>query len=192
MVGVPLDIQDAPRFPWRGLLLDTARHFMPVDTILETLDAMATAKLNVLHWHITDAESFPLDSGEYPLRELAASGALGAGKRYSRANVQAVVQRARQLGVRVVPEIDLPAHTHSWGRAFPDLVMNCTQTAAHLHEFALDPLNERTYEVVAALLDQVTQLFPGARAATGMPVWHCGAIAAGCCMWCCPCVRTLG
>jgi hypothetical protein len=147
----PLIVDDAPRWPWRGVLIDTARHFLPLGAILPMLDAMAYNKLNVLHWHICDAQSFPLilpNVPELALRGAFKSGAADHGAReeadadgasrvvrgapnvYTPADVRAVVGYARDRGIRVVPEIDVPAHTASWGLAFPAAVANCTTVAS--------------------------------------------------------------
>ena len=97
--GVPLVIHDYPRFKWRGLMIDTSRHWLPVASILRTLDAMSYSKLSVLHWHIVDRESFPLVLDSVP--ELA-KGAWSAQEKYSTSDVRQIVEAARLRGIRVV------------------------------------------------------------------------------------------
>ena len=145
--GVPLLLDDAPRFQYRGLLLDSARHFLPLPTLLRTIDAMAATKLNVLHWHITDAESFPLALPGF--EDLAQAAAWHERAVYRPGDVAAVVEHARARGIRVVPEIDIPAHG-SW-RARPEL-MACEDT--------LDPTKDAVYTFLASFLRAVAALFP--------------------------------
>jgi N-acetyl-beta-hexosaminidase len=136
--GLPLTIRDAPRFPWRGLLLDSSRHFLPLDSLFQVVDGLAALKMNVLHWHFSDSQSFGLQLDGAP--GLAGYGAFGAdwhqqrsksnggaageeGEEsefeyppltYSRRDVQDLVSFAAMRGVRVVPELDVPAHTAAW------------------------------------------------------------------------------
>ena len=122
IVDCPLSVRDAPDFRWRGLLLDSARHFQAVEDILFELDVMAWAKMNVLHWHITDAESFPFESDLFPeLRE----GAWDPEALYSHEDIRKVVYYAADRGIRVVPEFDMPAHSLSWGAGFPEIIVEC-------------------------------------------------------------------
>jgi len=101
-----LSIEDAPRFPWRGVLLDSVRHFLPVADIKRQLDGMAAAKFNVLHWHLTDDQGWRFASEHYPkLQELASDGQF-----YTVEQMKDVVAYATALGIRVVPEIDMPGH----------------------------------------------------------------------------------
>jgi len=108
----PILVADAPRFEYRGLLIDSARHFLPVATIERAVDALSYSKLNVLHWHIVDSNSFPCGSAIYP--ELAAKGAYDATAVYSVADLARVVAYAKARGVRVLPEWDVPGHG-GWG-----------------------------------------------------------------------------
>ena len=113
LCGLPMRLTDKPTFQWRGLLLDTSRHFLPVRaTILPMLDAMSALKLNTLHWHLTDAHSFPLGSEAVP--ELPSAGAYHSSLVYSLSETKAVVAAAHARGIRIVPELDMPAHTASW------------------------------------------------------------------------------
>ena len=111
--AAPLSVVDSPRFPWRGVLLDTANHWFPVNDLLRTIDALATNKMNVFHWHMVDSYSFPFVSASYP--ELSAKGAWHATAVYTHDDVRAVVEHARLRGVRVVPELDFPGHAYSFG-----------------------------------------------------------------------------
>ena len=145
--GVPLQVDDAPRFQYRGLLLDSARHYLPLPSLLRTVDAMSATKLNVLHWHLTDAESFPLALPGF--EDLAGAAAWHPRAVYGPGEVAAVVEHARARGIRVVPEIDVPGHG-AW-RARPQL-MACADT--------LDPTNDGVYAFLAQFLRALTALFP--------------------------------
>ena len=112
-------VSDAPRFAHRGTLIDSARHFLPLDVIVAHLDAMEASKLNVLHWHLSDDQAFSVSLPGAP--ELAAKGgALGGKLIYSRDDVSGVVVAARERGIRVIPELDAPAHSGSWSRGAPE------------------------------------------------------------------------
>lgn len=106
-------MEDAPTFKWRGLMIDTSRHYLPINTILRAIDSMLYSKLNVLHWHIIDEDSFPMEIPNIP--ELSEFGKIGGV--FSPADIKTVIEYARIRGIRVVPEIDSPAHTQSWGRS---------------------------------------------------------------------------
>ena len=112
-------VSDAPRFAHRGTLIDSARHFLPLDIIISHLDAMEASKLNVLHWHLSDDQAFSVSLPGAP--ELAAKGGASDGKLvYSRDDVAAVVAAARDRGVRVIPELDAPGHSGSWSKGAPE------------------------------------------------------------------------
>ena len=153
-------LRDAPRFPWRGLLLDVCRHWIGVEGILDTIDAMAASKLNVLHLHLSEDQAFRLESRSHPrLHEVGSDG------RYLRAaDVARIVDHAAAAGVRVVPEIDLPGHATSWLVAYPDLAATPgpfeLRRSAGIATVALDPTNPTVYEVVADVLAEVAELFP--------------------------------
>ncbi|CAG2116024.1 unnamed protein product, partial [Medioppia subpectinata] len=116
-------ITDFPRYKFRAMHLDTARHFVPKKVILANLDAMAYNKFNVFHWHIIDDQSFPFESIRYP--ELTKKGAYSPKHVYTQKDVSDIIEYSRMRGIRVIPEIDSPGHTHAMARAFPELLTPC-------------------------------------------------------------------
>ena len=172
--GLPWNITDTPRFRHRGMLLDSARHFLPVAAVLAHVDAMASLKLNLLHWHLVDFQSFPVQSEAAP---GLGKGAFSARETYTLADLARVVAFAKDRGVRVMPEIDTPGHTGSWRAGYPDIVTACPRTIAAAagcgswgvgEECAtLDPSNNRTYEVLEQLLGEMGGVF-------GDPAFHLG------------------
>ncbi len=153
-------IQDYPRFPWRGVMLDTARHFVPLPTLKLSLDAMAYNKMNVFHWHIVDDQSFPYQSRTFP--DLSAKGAYDPYTHvYSAADVTELVEYARVRGIRVVPEFDSPAHSHAWGKGMPDLLTKCYRSGQFTGNFGpIDPTRNSTFQFLSAFLKEITQVFP--------------------------------
>ncbi|MGH6997566.1 MAG: beta-N-acetylhexosaminidase, partial [Phenylobacterium sp.] len=150
-------IDDAPRFPWRGVMIDTARHFMSVETIKRQIDAMEQVKLNVLHLHLSDNEAFRVESRRYPrLHEVASHGQF-----YTQAEIRELVAYAADRGVRVVPEFDVPGHARAMTLAYPQLASNpAGAPAAGLQ--VLNPASEDTYRFVERLFDEMAGLFPDA------------------------------
>jgi len=153
-------IEDKPRFAWRGVLLDSARHFLPIDTIKRQLDGMAAAKLNVLHWHLTDDQGWRFASEHYPkLQQLASDGEF-----YTVAEMKDVVAYATARGIRVVPEIDMPGHASAIAVAYPELISapGPYKMAREwgVHEATLDPTNEQVYQFADTLVSELTAIFP--------------------------------
>ena len=161
------DIQDAPRFGWRGLLIDPARHFLPVAVIKRNLDGMAAVKLNVLHWHLSDDQGWRVESRLFP-RLHQVGGATGY---YTQAEVREVVRYAAERGIRVVPEFDLPGHTGALLAAYPRLASNDSIRAVPVRwgvlNIALDPTREGTYSMLDSVLTELSGLFPD-------PYFHIG------------------
>jgi hexosaminidase len=153
-------IDDRPRFPWRGLLLDAGRHFMPVEVVKRTLDGMAAVKLNVLHWHLTEDQGFRIESRRFP--RLAALGSDGLF--YTQEQLRQVVAYARERGIRVVPELDMPGHATSWFVGHPELATLPGPYAIErrwgIHDPVMDPTREETYTFLDALLGELAELFP--------------------------------
>ncbi|XP_056273529.1 beta-hexosaminidase subunit alpha [Pseudoliparis swirei] len=154
------EIDDFPRFQFRGILLDTSRHFIPVHVILKTLDAMAYSKFNVFHWHIVDDPSFPYQSQTFP--DLSRKGAFHPMTHiYTQSDVRRVISHARLWGIRVIPEFDSPGHTKSWGKGQPDLLTPCYSGATPSGAFGpVNPTLPSTYKFMATLLKEVSLVFP--------------------------------
>ncbi|GBG59262.1 hypothetical protein CBR_g32277 [Chara braunii] len=148
--GVPWAIQDSPRFPHRGVLIDTSRHFQPVAAIKGVVDSLSFAKLNVLHWHIVDTQAFPLEVPKYP---LLWNGAYSEQERYTTEDVKEVVEYARQRGVRVMMELDVPGHAASWGVGYQEL-----WPSAACRE-PLDLTKNFTFELLNGVLDHLNDVF---------------------------------
>lgn len=160
-ISVPLvDITDYPRFQWRGLLLDSSRHFFSIATIKRQIDAMAAAKYNIFHWHLTDDQGWRFESKRYPkLHKLAADGQF-----YTRAQMREVVAYAQARGIQVLPEIDMPGHASAIAVAYPELMSAPGPYAMEyrwgVHKPTLNPANEKVYEFVDALVAEAKDIFP--------------------------------
>jgi len=154
-------IKDQPRFPWRGLMIDVSRHFEPLDIIKRNLDAMAAVKLNVFHWHLTDDQGFRVEVKSYPkFQELASKGLF-----YTQEEIIDLVQYADNLGIRVVPEFDIPAHATAWLVAYPEIGSKENESYtieinAGIFNPTLDPTNKKTYEIIDAVFTEMSALFP--------------------------------
>lgn len=153
-------VKDNPRFTWRGLMIDAARHFQPVDVIKRNLDAMAAVKMNVLHWHLTDDQGFRIESKTHPkLHELGSDGLY-----YTQNQIKDIVQYASDRGIRVVPEVDVPGHATAIVTAYPEIASKDTtysiERNSGIFHPTLDPTNEKTYEILADLFGEMATLFP--------------------------------
>lgn len=153
-------IEDRPRFPWRGLLLDSCRHFLPLPAVLRTLDGMAAAKLNVLHWHLTEDQGFRVESRVFPrLHELGSDGLY-----YTQEQIREVIAYARERGIRVVPEFDVPGHATAWLVGHPELAAApgpyVIERRWGVFDPVLDPTREEVYEFLDRFLGEMAALFP--------------------------------
>lgn len=151
-----VDVVDTPYLAHRALMIDTGRAFYPVEYIEAIVDAMAYAKLNVLHWHLVDDESFAFGSARQP---ALAEGAFHQGAVYSMQDLEGLVAFAKDRGVRIVPEIDMPGHARSWGVGRPDmLVRDCPSSS----DPPMDVANASIFETVKDVLRDVVDVFPDA------------------------------
>jgi hexosaminidase len=154
-----ITIYDEPRFPWRGLMIDSSRHFMPVAMVKRNLDGMAAVKLNVLHWHLVDDQGFRVESLAWPkLHEQASDGNF-----YTRAQIRDVIDYAAERGIRVVPEFDLPGHGSAWLTAYPELASAPgpyeIERSWGIFDPTINPTIEKTYEFLDALFAEMAELF---------------------------------
>ncbi|MGH9430031.1 MAG: beta-N-acetylhexosaminidase [Terriglobia bacterium] len=166
-VADTVQIQDHPRFAWRGLMLDAARHWMPLDVVYRTLDGMAAVKLNVFHWHLSDDQGFRVESKLFPkLEEMGSDGHY-----YTQAQVKEVIAYARDRGIRVVPEFDMPGHATAWFVGYPELASGPgpyqIERDFGIFDPAMDPTRESTYRFLDAFIGEMAALFPG-------PYFHIG------------------
>ena len=163
MWAIPtVEITDQPRFGWRGLSLDVSRHFLSVATIQRTLNGMAAVKLNVLHWHLSDDQGFRVESRLYPLLQGKGSDGLF----YTQDEIRGVVAYARDRGIRVVPEFDIPGHATSWFVGYPYLASGKGPyqivREAGVLPATMDPSKESTYRFLDRFIGEMAGLFPDA------------------------------
>lgn len=150
VLQVPWNIIDEPRFSYRGLLIDTSRHYQTLPTIKKVIDSMTYAKLNVLHWHIVDSQSFPLEIPSYP---KLWQGAYSISERYTIDDAAEIVSYAQRRGINVLAEIDVPGHALSWGVGYPALwpSPDCKEP--------LDVSNEFTFKLIDGILSDFSKIF---------------------------------
>lgn len=157
-------IEDKPYFRHRGIMLDTARNFLSIETIKNQIEVMALVKLNVLHWHIIDSQSWPLEVIIYP---NMTKDAYSRTEVYTHSDIKHVVAFARARGVRVIPELDMPGHANAgWRQVDSDIVVDSDRfwndeplVAAEPPPGQLDPSLNKTYEVVSNVFNEVGPLF---------------------------------
>jgi len=155
-----LTIKDQPRFAWRGLLIDVGRHFIPLDVLKRNVDGMAAVKMNVLHLHLSDNEGFRVESKRFPkLHEMGSDGLY-----YTQTDIRDLVKYARDRGIRVMPEFDIPAHSRSWFVGYPELAS--TPGTYKIEpggvDTVMDPTQERTYKFLDKFVAEMATLFPDA------------------------------
>jgi hexosaminidase len=155
-----VSIADKPRFPWRGLLIDVGRHFEPVEVIKRNLDGMAAVKLNVLHWHLTEDQGFRIESKRYPkLQQMGSDGLY-----YTQDQAREIIAYARERGIRVLPEFDMPGHATSWLVAHPEIGSAPgpykIERKNGIFDPAFDPTREELYKFLEAFFAEMAQLFP--------------------------------
>jgi hexosaminidase len=158
-------IADKPRYQWRGLMLDVCRHWMPAEVVERNLDAMAAVKMNVLHWHLSEDQGFRVESKKYPkLQEMGSDGAY-----YTQDQIKEIVEYARNRGIRVVPEFDVPGHTGAWFIGYPELASRPGPftLGGRGGGGAMDPTKDSTYAFLDGFIGEMVTLFPD-------PYWHVG------------------
>ena len=156
------NIEDAPRYEWRGFMLDESRHFFGKEKVKQLLDWMAFYKLNRFHWHLTDEPGWRIEIKKYPL--LGYIGGIGnhsdsdaAPQFYTQEEIREIVQYAAERKIVVIPEIDMPGHARAANRAYPQFSGGGSE---RYPEFTFDPGNEGTYQYLTDILKEVNVLFP--------------------------------
>ena len=157
IIGAPWKVDDTPRFAHRGLMIDTARHYETLAAIRGVVDSLPYAKLNVLHWHMVDIQSFPFESKTSP---KLWEGAYAPSQRYTQADVASIVEYARLRGVRVMVEFDMPGHAQSWCTGYPEI---CPSTDCLM---PLNVANNETFDRIEKLMGECTG---GAASQPGKP-----------------------
>jgi hexosaminidase len=153
-------IDDRPRFPWRGLLIDPCRHFMPVEVIKRNLDGMAAVKMNVLHWHLSEDQGFRVECKTFP--KLHRSGSDGF--YYNQEQVRDVIAYAADRGIRVMPEFDIPGHSTSWLVGYPGLASlpgpYQIEREYGVKDPTFNPAIKATYKFFKKFFKEMAGLFP--------------------------------
>lgn len=155
-------IEDKPRFPWRGLMIDVGRHFMPLETLKRNLDGMEAVKLNVFHWHLSENQGFRIESKKFPkLHELGSDNFY-----YTQDEARELIEYARDRGIRVVPEFDMPGHATAWFAGYPELASAPGPYQVEhrwgIFEPEMDPTREETYKFLDKFIAEMAGLFPDA------------------------------
>jgi len=155
-----LEINDEPRFPWRGLLIDVCRNFLPIDVLKRNIDGMAAVKMNVLHLHLSEDQGFRIESKVYPkLHKLGSDGLF-----YTQTEIKEIIKYAGDRGIRVIPEFDVPGHTTSWFVGYPELASApgpyTIERNWGVMDPTIDPTREETYEFLDNLFSEMAALFP--------------------------------
>jgi len=177
-------IEDSPRFKWRGLMIDVARHFISYEEMKHNIDAMAAVKMNVLHWHLTDDEGFRVESKTFPLLHQLGSN----GDFYTQAQLKDLVKYAADRGIIIVPEFDMPGHSQSWFAGYAELASQpgpyrpgsrmqwqnehpdpnrpkgsgIADIVANLEAPTFDATNEKVYKFLDKFIGEMTTIFPSA------------------------------
>jgi hexosaminidase len=155
-----ISIQDQPRFPWRGLMIDASRHFMPIPVLKRNLDGMEAVKMNVFHWHLSDNQGFRVESHKFPKLQSAGSDGLF----YTQDEVKEIIAYARDRGIRVVPEFDMPGHSTAWFAGHPEIASGPgpypIERKWGVFDPAMDPTNDKTYKFLNDFIGEMTKLFP--------------------------------
>ena len=174
----PFRITDYPRFSWRALMIDEARHFFGEKTIKQIIDQMALLKMNILHWHLTDDTGWRIEIKKYPRltsigskRRESEIGTWNSGKSdgtphegfYTQEQIRDIVQYAARRNITIVPEIEMPGHASAAAVAYPFLSLKTPGEVptTFIVNTAFDPTSEKTYAFLSDVLDEITALFPG-------------------------------
>jgi hexosaminidase len=157
-----VEITDSPRYGWRGFMLDESRHFFGKEKVKQLLDFMAMYKLNRFHWHLTDSEGWRIEIKAYPkLTTVGAKGDLtdknAAAKFYTQKEIKELIRYAKERGIEILPEIDMPGHAGAATKAYPEVNGGGSK---RLPGFTFNPGSEKTYQFLTGVIKEVSELFP--------------------------------
>lgn len=155
-------IEDAPRYQWRGFMLDESRHFFGKEKVKQYLDIMASLKLNIFHWHLTDEPGWRIEIKRYP--KLTTTGSIGSwhdpeapATFYTQEEIKEIVAYAAERHITIIPEFDMPGHATAVCRAYPEVSGGGEGKWEH---FTFHPCKNETYEFISNILDEIVELFP--------------------------------
>jgi hexosaminidase len=153
-------VKDTPRFPWRGLMIDAGRHFIPLEVLRRNIDGMEAVKMNVFHWHLSENQGFRVESRKFPkLHEMGSNGLY-----YTQDEIRGLIAYARERGIRVVPEFDLPGHSTAWFVGHPELASGPgpfrIERKWGVFDPAFDPINDKVYKFLDEFIGEMAKLFP--------------------------------
>jgi hexosaminidase len=155
-----VSIKDTPRFPWRGLMIDTGRHFIPLEILRRNIDGMEVVKMNVFHWHLSENQGFRVESKKFP----KLSGMGSDGFYYTQQEIRGLIGYARERGIRVVPEFDVPGHSTAWFVGYPELASGpgpfTIERKWGIFDPAMDPTNEKVYKFLDEFIGEISKLYP--------------------------------
>lgn len=166
-VELNFKVEDWPLYPHRGVLIDSGRNYLSIDSILDNIDIMALAKMNVLHWHLVDTQSWPLQLSTYP--EMA-KDAYSSSEVYTKSDIRYIISYGMKKGVRVIPELDMPGHTRAGYAALNKSILACEnswwsndvwseKTAMEPPPGQLEILKNETYEIVEGIYHELSEVF---------------------------------
>jgi hexosaminidase len=169
-IDIPaVTIDDAPRFAWRGLMLDSVRHFQPPKTVKQLIDAMAWHKLNVLHWHLADDQGWRIEIQKYPRLTSVGAWRTNARERhyggyYTKAEIRDIVAYAKDRDITIVPEVEMPGHALAAIAAYPKMGSTRRVPKGPSGDWGIFPylynVDEATFAVLEDVLTEVMDLFP--------------------------------
>jgi hexosaminidase len=153
-------IKDTPRFPWRGTMIDTGRHFIPLEVLRRNIDGMEAVKMNVFHWHLSENQGFRVESKRFPkLHENGSDGLY-----YTQEEIRGLIAYAHERGIRVVPEFDVPGHSTAWFVGYPELAGGPgpyeIERKWGIFDPAMDPTNDKVYKFLDEFVGEMAKLFP--------------------------------
>lgn len=155
-------VEDAPRYGWRGFMLDESRHFFGKEKVKQYLDIMASLRMNIFHWHLTDEQGWRIEIKQYP--KLTTIGAIGnwhdpnaPATFYTQEDIKEIVAYATERHITIIPEFDMPGHASAAGRAYPEISGGGEGRWEH---FTYHPCKEETFQFINNVLDEIIALFP--------------------------------